>query len=262
MIKKVTYKNTFIRYSEEGEGDVIVLLHGYLECLEVWQDFAAELSRNYKVIIPDMPSHGQTLQTEEIQTMESMAEAVNYLLDQLKIKKCYMIGHSMGGYVTLAFAENYPNKLLGYSLFHSSAKADPEEKKKARDEQIKNIEDGKKEEITANHVPKTFATDNVEKFNDTINKLTEQAAQTTDTGIIAALKGMKARPDRTEILKNTDKPVLFIIGMKDNFIPSDAARKQAELSDKIETVELKNSGHMGFIEEKTEALKAIAAFAQ
>ncbi len=264
MIKKICYQNTFIRYNDTGDysrDKTIVLLHGYLETLEVWNDISNELSKNYRIIAPDLPGHGETKNTEEIQTMESMADAVFYLLEQLHIKQCYLIGHSMGGYVTLAFAQKYADRLNGFSLFHSSAKNDSEEKKKSRDEQIQLIENGRKEEIINKHAPGLFAKENEEKFQNEIETIKKQALNIPDEGIIAALKGMKERPERVDLLQSPPVPILFIIGKKDNFIPYPVAKEQAELSDEIQAIELENSGHIGFIEEKRKVLEMITDFA-
>lgn len=262
MVKKLNFKNTFIRFNEVGDrnNETIVLLHGYLESLEVWNDIANTLSEEYHVVCPDLPSHGETMNTEDVQTMDTMAEPVNLLLDRLKVDSCYMFGHSMGGYVTLAFAEAYPDKLKGYSLVHSHAKPDSEDKKKARDDQIQMLQEERKEEIVENHVPNVFAKDNVEPFKDKIEELKEIARKTPDQGIIAAIKGMKERPDRSHILQETNLPVLFVIGKKDNIIPNEVYEEQAKLSDRIERLDLENSGHMGFIEEKDQFLSKMKEF--
>ncbi len=263
MIKKVCYQNTFIRYNDTGEQPdktPIILLHGYLETLEIWNNFTEELTKDYRIIAPDLPGHGETKHTSDIQTMDSMADAVLYLLDQLNIKTCYLIGHSMGGYVTLAFAEKYADRLNGFSLFHSSAKNDSEEKEKARDEQIQLIENGKKEEIINKHAPGLFAKGNEEKFQPEIETIKKQALNIPDEGIIAVLKGMKERPERIQLLQDPPAPLLFIIGKKDNFIPYSVAKEQAELSDKTQKIELEDSGHIGFIEEKEKSLEAIMNF--
>ncbi|MEN8120442.1 MAG: alpha/beta hydrolase [Bacteroidota bacterium] len=260
MTHKIEYKNTDIHYDVIGQGKTIVLLHGYLETKQIWASFAEELSKNFKLILPDLPGHSKSTWSNTAMTVEFMAESVKFILDEEKVSKCMLVGHSMGGYVALAFLEQYPEVLNGLSLFHSSPYADREEKKQNRDREINIIRQGKKAQVYTAHFPNTFAKDNVEKFINEIEGCKETAKNMKDDGIIAVLEAMKARPDRSEILKATKIPIQYIIGEKDNFIPMEILNK-LQLPDNSEVVVLENSGHMGFIEEKENALEAISGFA-
>jgi pimeloyl-ACP methyl ester carboxylesterase len=253
---KIDYK---IRYKDSGNGPVILLLHGYLESLKVWNILVDELKHDFRIIAPDLPGHGHSEVSEEVQTMDSMAEAIMHLLYHLNIENCFIIGHSMGGYVALAFLEKYPKMVNGISLFHSSPFADTEEKKLNRDREIELIKTGKKEQIYNTHTPKTFANENVPIFSEQIEKLKSTAKKTDDNGIIAVLEGMKIRPDRSALLKNTKTPVQYIIGKKDNFIPFDIIGRLG-LPENAVLVILENSGHMGMFEEKDKSLQAIRNF--
>ena len=259
MIKEIMFNNTDVCYNILGQGETIVLLHGYLESNEIWNDFAKELVENFQVIAPDFPGHGKSDLTNERLSVEKMAESVKLILDKENVDKCLLVGHSMGGYAALAFLELYPESLSGLTLFHSSPYADMEEKKQNRDREINIIRQGKKAQIYNAHFPNTFAKENVEKFTDEIGKCKEVARNMTDNGIIAALEAMKYRPDRSILLKNTKIPIQYIIGEKDNFIPMDILNKLL-LPDNSEVVILENSGHMGFIEERENVLNAIIDF--
>ena len=107
------YLNKALNFQDEGEGPALVLLHGYPETNAIWDEFSKTLTKNFRLIRPDLPGLGDSEQIAEIQSMEMMAVTVKELLDYLKIGECVMIGHSMGGYVTLAFAELFPEKLRG-----------------------------------------------------------------------------------------------------------------------------------------------------
>ncbi len=248
-----------IRYREVGEGPVIVLLHGYLESLKIWNGIIDELRDNFRIIAPDLPGHGHSTISEDVQTMESMAKEIKLLLNHLKIEKCFMIGHSMGGYVALAFLELYPNMLSGLSLFHSSPFADTEEKKQNRNSEIELLKKGEKEQLLDSHMRKIFATENVEKFPKKIIKLKERAQKPQTDFIISVIEGMKNRTDKTQVLKNTSLPVQYIIGAKDNFISMDILDK-IQLPILSEIVVLENSGHMGMYEEKKKSAKVIQDF--
>jgi pimeloyl-ACP methyl ester carboxylesterase len=122
-----SYKGGEIHYSVTGNGFPVVLLHGYLESSEVWDGFVKRLSSRFKVISIDLPGHGLSSVYGEIHTMEFLATAVKELTDSLNLKKIFLTGHSLGGYVTLAFLEFFPEYLSGYCLFHSQPFADSEE---------------------------------------------------------------------------------------------------------------------------------------
>jgi len=259
MTRRIEFKNTNISYNNSGKGKTIVLLHGYLESKEIWNDFAKELAKSFQVIVPDLPGNGNSGLSSEGLSIEQMAESVKLILDKENVKKCTLVGHSMGGYAALAFLELYPELLNGFCLFHSSPYADTEEKKQNRDREINVIRQGKKAQIYNAHFPNTFAKDNVEMFADEIENCKEVAKNMQDESVIATLEAMKARPDRSEILRATKVPGQYIIGEKDNFIPMGILNK-LQLPDYSEVVVLENSGHMGFIEEKENALKAIGSF--
>jgi pimeloyl-ACP methyl ester carboxylesterase len=236
-------------------------LHGYLETLKVWKEFISELSQKYRIIAPDLPGHGKSEITEEIQTMDSMADQIKLLLDNLGIEKCFMVGHSMGGYVALAFLEKYPGMLSGISLFHSGPYADTEEKMEHRNREISLIKHGKKSLVYYNHIAKTFAGDNIYLYPEINEKLIKMCEKSSEFGIIAALEGMKVRPDRSELLANTKVPVQYIIGKMDNFIPFQTLER-IKLPENADIVILEKSGHMGMFEEKERALEAIDGFVE
>ncbi len=261
MLKSIVFRNTTIRFEDIGQGNPIVLLHGFLESLDVWDEFADELAKDFRVISIDLPGHGRTGNVDFVHTMDIMAQAVKEVLDYLELRKVLMIGHSMGGYVSLQFLKDYPDYLSGLVLLHSSPLADTEERKQARDKMIRDIKGGKKVVIAKEHVNKTFAPDNLEKFVKKVGFLKIIAINTPNDGIVAALEGMKRRPDYREVLKKATIPVLYVLGLKDNFIPKDILDK-FDMPEGGEVLKLEHSGHQGFIEEKEKVLEAIRNFAK
>lgn len=261
MINFLNIEKGKIRYKTEGKGIPIVLLHGYLELLEVWEEFAGELAKKFQVVMIDLPGHGQSEYNAEVASMDAMAEAVDTVLTHLSIEKCFLVGHSMGGYATLAFAEKFPERLTGFCLFHSSPFADAKEKKEARLREIDLVKQGKKDLIIKTNIPKMYATDNLEKFRQELEKSKNIALNITDEGVISALKGMIERPERTAVLDN-DLPKLFILGKKDNYIPFDKMSPVLDNRKNGKLVAFEESGHMGFVEEKEKALRTIEEFVE
>ena len=132
MTGKTKYKGKNIYYKSQGKGQAIVLLHGFMEDKSMWEKIARVLSSSFNVITVDLPGHGRSECVSDIHTMDMMAVAVNKVLRELEVKHCVMIGHSMGGYVTLAYARKYPGKIRGMGLFHSHAADDTPEQKPNR----------------------------------------------------------------------------------------------------------------------------------
>ena len=198
--KNLNILNTEVRYFDEGTGTPVILLHGYLESLEIWNPFTEKLSKTFRVICPDLPGHGHSGIIGSTHTMDLMALIIRELLIKLSVDKCVIIGHSMGGYVTLAFAENYPAHMKGYSLFHSVPFPDTEEKKYNRNREIELVRQGKKELLINTNIPKGFADHNLDRLKPEVERAKKIGRKTPDAGIIAMLEGMKCRPNRSAVI--------------------------------------------------------------
>jgi pimeloyl-ACP methyl ester carboxylesterase len=257
---KFVFNNKSIYYNDKGSGSVIVLLHGYLESKEVWGDFYDILSHKHRVISIDIPGHGKSDVIDNIHSMDLMAQVINKLLSSLDIDKFSLIGHSMGGYITLSFAELYPEKLNSFILFHSSVYADNDEKRTNRQKDIELIDNEGLDSIVKSNIPKMFSNNNVSNFVNIINTIQQKALMFKPEGVTALLRGMMQRKDKQRFVSNFKNPMLFIFGEKDNYIPIEVAKNMTKLNSNIEYKTLKNSGHMGFIEETDESLKIINAF--
>jgi pimeloyl-ACP methyl ester carboxylesterase len=254
-------KKNLLHYRISGQGPIIVLLHGFLESGEVWKSFARRLSESYRVITIDLPGHGLSENYGPVNSMDMMAEGVYTILKMIGISKCLMAGHSMGGYVTLAFAEKYPRMLKGFVLFHSQAAADSTETRTARERTIALVQKDHQGFIR-NFIPDLFDAANVKKFDKEIEKLKDLAQKTSKEGILAVLEGMKSRPDRRHVLLQAKVPVLFIIGKNDSRIPMEVIVPQTLLPEHSEILLLDHVGHMGFIEASGKTFDALKGFAE
>ena len=249
-----------IHYSDDGVGNPIVLLHGYLESSEVWEGFQKKLSSGFRVIAMDLPGHGLSDECGEEYTMDYMASIVKELLEYLQIKKVFIIGHSLGGYIALAFLENFPDYLYGYSLFHSHPFADSPEVILKREREIEIVKAGKKDMMYSDNVVRMFATANIEKFSEAMVRSKDIASKIPGNAIIAVLKGMIIRPSRLSLLEEGRIPFLWILGLMDNYIPCETIRNDVRLPANSEVVILQNSGHIGFVEEEDKSVKVISDF--
>jgi pimeloyl-ACP methyl ester carboxylesterase len=254
------YRGRRIHYTDSGDGAVIVLLHGYLESSEVWNGFSGKLALSFRVISVDLPGCGLSDVFGEVHSMEFMAMAIKELFDHLGIIKVFLTGHSLGGYVALAFLELFPDLLSGYCLFHSQPFADTPAAIEKRKREIEIVKMGKKNLMYPDNVIKMFASSNLEKFSDALQRSKNIASQIPGEGIIAVLNGMMIRPSRVTFMEEGKVPCLWILGSMDNYIPYDLIQKQVNLPDNAKIVILANSGHMGFVEEEELSVKIVLDF--
>jgi len=261
MVKQIAFKQKNLSYNICGSGPAIVLLHGFLEDKNIWDRLSVFLKGQFTVVCVDLPGFGQSENHAETHPMLLMADTVNEVLEAEQIKHCVLVGHSMGGYVSLAFARKYPAKLDGLVLFHSQAAADSEEAKNNRNRTMKVVKSNHKSFVSS-FIPSLFAAENVDKFQKEITLLKETSEQTSVEGVCAALAGMRDRNDQLGLLKAFDKAVFFIIGKQDSKISMATIWPQLEIPKNCEALILDGVGHMGFIEAKEITSQAIKHFAE
>ncbi|MGM5469040.1 alpha/beta fold hydrolase [Flavobacteriaceae bacterium LMO-SS05] len=254
---KLDYKGTSIFYSQAGKGRAVVLLHGFLESSTMWKDWLSLISKSHQVVCVDLLGHGKTGCLGYIHTMEQMAEAVDAVLKHLEIKKATFIGHSMGGYVALAYLELFPKKIEGLCLMNSTALDDSPEKKQNRDRAIAAVKKNHKIFIRLS-ISNLFRPKNRIMYSNEIQSLKEEALQFPIQGIIAALEGMKVRKNRVELFRKAVGKKMMIIGRKDPALQYNTLVEQTKNSD-IEMVEFPD-GHMTYIENKKEVTYKIMYF--
>jgi len=256
-LKTLLYKNTTISYSDSGKGNAIVLLHGFLENKKMWKEYVDFFSEKYRVITIDLLGHGESEPLGYVHEMEDNANVVNEVLKNLKIEKAIIVGHSMGGYVALAFAELYPDKIQKLVLLNSTSKEDSEERKLNRTRAIKAVKQNYASFVSL-AIANLFSENNRTRLAEEIEKVKTEALKTPLQGIIASQEGMKIRKDREWILKENRFPVLLILGKKDPVLNYEDNLSQIEDT----TAELVSfeDGHMSQIENKEELKIALSHF--
>jgi pimeloyl-ACP methyl ester carboxylesterase len=231
-------------YRIAGEGQPVVLLHGFAEDGTVWENQVNDLQNKFQFIIPDLPgsfdaAHG----------MEYFAECVRNVLDNENISQVSMIGHSMGGYATLAFAEKYPDRLRSFGLFHSTAYPDSEEKKAVRKRGIEFIQQNGPVKFLEQSIPNLFCEDFKRKDPATVQKILARYTHFTGQSLVNYYEAMMVRPDRTHVLKNFPGPILFILGKYDTAVPLEQGLQQCYMPGLSYIHILERSAHMGMWEE-------------
>jgi pimeloyl-ACP methyl ester carboxylesterase len=260
MEKFFEFNTGKIHYSDQGRGETVVLIHGYLETSEIWNSFAQKLAQNFRIITIDLPGHGKSDACGEVYTMEFMATIIKELIKSLNIEHFFLTGHSLGGYVTLAFADLFPEVLSGFCLFHSHPFADSVENLEKRKEQIKIVKAGNKNLMIPNIISNLYAFVNLQKFSKAIEKSKNIAFSVKGETITAVLRSMMTRTSRLSVLEEGKVPCLWILGTMDNLINFEQIQTKVRLPANANMVILKESGHMGFIEEEDKSVKIITEF--
>jgi len=193
MTQKILFRNTELSYDRAGNGPAVILIHGFPESSAIWDDFSKELSKELTVLAPDLPGHGLSGLPPNLSSMDDYADAVHSVAAHAGIKSFTLIGHSMGGYIALAFAKKFQgdNSVNGIGLFHSTVFADSDEKKVNRNRTIEVVKKDRAGFI-AELIPNLFAKENVEKFSAEINALKKIAHQCTPESLVAALTAMRS----------------------------------------------------------------------
>lgn len=262
MDKEVVAAGKRIFYRTYGSGKKMMLIHGFPETGEVWRNQVDYLKDKFLLIIPDLPGSGQSEMIPDM-SMEGMADVLKAILDNEDPAsgKAALIGHSMGGYIALAFAEKYPGYLSGFGLFHSTAYADNDEKKATRKKGIDFIRQHGVPEFVRTLVPKMFASASADATGDKeaspdkaedqrlVDKLLAEANNFSAQSLVSYYEAMMKRPDRTAVLQKASVPVLFIMGEKDIIIPLSDGLKLCSLPEISYIHVLRKSGHMGMWEE-------------
>jgi pimeloyl-ACP methyl ester carboxylesterase len=254
----IDYLGTRIHYKKEGIGPVLLLLHGFCEDLSMWEEFSNHFSKKYCVLRPDFPGFGKSTAISNL-TVEVLADITDIILAEEQIEKVCMIGHSMGGYVAMAFAEKFEHKLSGLCLFHSHPFEDSSEKKENRKKTLQFIEKWGTETFVKELIPKLFSPEFGRLNKSFVMEFTEKAIKNSPEGIVSATKAMIKRKDRSEILKRLGCPKLLIIGIKDEIVSESINNLQIALSSTIQYKYLK-AGHMGMFEAKKESIEIIEEF--
>jgi pimeloyl-ACP methyl ester carboxylesterase len=255
--KQIVINSKRINYKISGNGKVLVLIHGYMASSEIWELLVVRLNEKFKIITPDLPGHGSSESFSDLFTMEFMAEIINSILDKEEIQKISIAGHSMGGYVALAFAELFPGKTENLILINSHPFSDNIQKIKNRDREIEFIKKGKKSLLVDLTIPGNFNSPSLSEFKKEIEILKDIAMKIDNETLIASVKGMKNRKDRSSIMYSKAINILWMHGENDQIINYKQMISYAEKINQIKLITLSKSGHMGFIEAEDIVCKSL-----
>lgn len=251
------YKSCNIFYKDEGKGSTIVLLHGFLEDSSMWNTLIPELTKTNRVITIDLLGHGETDTLGYIHTMKDMANAVKAVLKHLKLRKYTFIGHSMGGYVALAFAKLFPESIKGLCLLNSTYEADDMDRKALRARANKMVQTNY-ENMVRMSFANLFSTESKLKHIEAYNAALKIALKTPVQGYMAANEGMRLREDSSVFFAEATFKKIVLLGKKDSLLNIENILKFTNKHN-IES-HVFSEGHMSHIENKADYIKHILCF--
>ena len=280
MQKNLICRNSIISYRIEGKGDPLILIHGFGEDSQIWDEQVLFLKEHCLLIIPDLPGSGkssllslglgvmsrnyekQSHLTPDYISIDDYADCIHAILQEELIPVCTILGHSMGGYITLAFAQKYPSLLHGFGLIHSTAFADSDEKKKVRKRAIELITQYGAQSFLKTTLPNLFGETFKKEHYKKVDSFINASASFTKETLQQYYHAMIMRPDRTDVLKSNPLPVLFVIGTEDGVVPMEEMVSQTSLPEKSYIHLLPGVGHMGMLEAPEQLNRIILAFIQ
>ena len=245
-----------IAFTTRGSGRPVILLHGFPMNSTVWESFASQLSTNFEVFTPDLPGFGKSAILPVPFSISDVAAQMLLWIDEQKIINPVVIGHSLGGYVTLAMAAKAEEKLAGIGLFHSTAYADSAEKKESRTKTIEFVKKNGVLAFTSNFIQQLFA----DPHHPAIVIVREIAMQSTEEAVVGYTAAMRDRPECVNVLEQFNKPVLLIGGTKDQGIPGASIEEQAQVCKQPDLHLLTQVAHMGMFEQPSETVNLVKFF--
>ncbi|PJN90055.1 alpha/beta fold hydrolase [Bacillus sp. mrc49] len=246
-----------LSYIDTGKGTkTLLFIHGFCGSREYWNDIVSKLKDDFRIVAVDIRGHGESEPNAASFSIEDMANDIASVLEKLGIDQVYMFGHSLGGYITLAFAERFPGKLSGFSLVHSTALPDDEAWKEGRLKSIETIEAKGIPAFIDGLVPKLFA----QSEDPRIEQTKEIGYKTSESGAIGSLHAMRNRVDRNHVLKETKLPVLLVAGEQDKVITPE--KTFSVKGSHIQEITLEGSGHMGMLETPRRLAEEIRRFVE
>jgi len=248
MLKKILFRDHELVYEIKGNGPAVMLVHGFTEDRRIWNSLLSGIENKYQWIIPDLPGSGDSVYNNSLKRITDFSEFIGAILENENIPELILIGHSMGGYISLAFAEKYPDKIRALGLFHSTSYLDSEEKKESRDKNIRFIQNHDPSLFVEQSFPGLFSDSFKVGHPEEIRELVDRYANFKRDSLVQYLDAMKNRPATTGVLVAITKPVLFIMGEEDKAVPIKDSLEQCHLP-RISYIHiLTRTAHMGMIE--------------
>lgn len=250
-----------LHYQENGTGMPVLMLHGFPFDHRIWDAQVEALKSTYRLITPDLRGHGQSSAPEGTYDMESMVADLVVLLDNLGIDRAVWVGHSMGGYITMAALRTVPERIMGIGLVATHPHPDTDDRRILRNESAELALTNGSTDVAFSMMAVIFSP-NVEGKSPMAQNIYNIMVNTPPTGVAGALRGMAIRPDSVETLRNTEVPAVVIVGTEDQIVKLDVAEEMAALMPHAALVKIPDAGHLPMIEQPEATTAALRTFLQ
>lgn len=238
----------FINYKIKGEGPPVIFIHGFCETRDIWDSFINKISNDFQVITPDLPGFGLSKLTNTNSTLQEIGNDLNEWVLKQGFENSILMGHSLGGYISLAMVDQMPSLYSAFGLIHSTSKADTDEKKLNRNKVMAFVKEHGVSAFVDSFVPGLF----YQKNHPSIELVHKIALKTPESTFFSYTSAMRDRPSNEKLVANYTKPILLVGGEKDTVIAIDSLREQAALNDLVTFHSLPEVGHMGMFEASPE----------
>jgi len=247
-------------YKEYGGGYPLIFLHGFCETSYVWKGLAELLKDEFRVICPDLPGFGKSMPLSKNFSVDDVACHLKNWLEDINVKKCIIVGHSLGGYVTLSFARQFPDLIDAFCLFNSSVYKDSPEKKENRNKLIEHLHENGVKPFIRTFVPSLFYAERLEEFDSVIKNIREEGLKLSVDTVAGYAAAMRDRKESVDVLKKFKDKVLVIAGEEDNNVPKEVSSKIGEMIETCNFYLLPASAHMSMFEQKVRSAEIIKDF--
>ena len=238
-----------LNYEESGRGSPLVLVHGFPFDHTIWQAQLDSLSNKARVIAPDLPGFGGSDALGGAEpTIDQYADRLSEWVFRIGLGRVTLVGHSMGGYVALAFARRYPESLAGLGLVCTRAAPDTPEQREGRYALVAQVWDRGAQAVVDLMLPRLISPETREKRPDTEARLRELMLKQQPAGLVNALEAMAARPDAAPYLEKINVPTLVVTGQDDAIIPAAEADLMASLIPGARRETISGAAHMPMME--------------
>lgn len=262
-LQNLSFKGTPIYYADLGKGYPLVFLHGFNESIDIWNNIIDDISKQYRCILIDLPGFGNSPLPVHL-SIKYMAESVKRVIDETEIlkknEKPILIGHSMGAYVALEYLKHFEDTISGIGFIHSSAIADSDEKKENRKKTLEFLEKNEINAFFKIFIQGLVAPHNYKK--SIIEEIEKIICKTSSQSVKEGIKAMLYRTDNFEIYKKSTIPYLMLAGKYDQLILLDKILEQSSQAQNVMIEILKNTGHLGMIEEPEKTRDTIINYAK
>jgi len=245
----------------EGEGKPLLLLHSYWGSHLLFDHLASVFSVTRRVIRIDLPGHGNSAIPPVNYTFEKFAVVLNELLTTLGVgEKVSIVGHSMGGYLAMAYAAKYQERIASLVLMHSPTRVADIQSIKLRDREGWLLHRGKKDLLLQVTIPSNFAPENLGSMDNALALLYQTSNQVTVEGALRSIYAINQRSNYLGDLQTAHFPILIVIGIYDNVYRAEEQLNEARQISNAEVLMLQHAGHLGFLEEEDLVVKKLSTF--